>query len=58
MTQVYHSAYGVPLSGVDHEFMRFLELRRAIPTGRAGGLRPEPQASQPKALIPIAGSAV
>lgn len=35
MKQMYHSAYGVPLSGVDHEFMRFLELRRAIPTGRA-----------------------
>lgn len=26
------------------------------PSGRAGGLRPEPQASQPKALIPIAGA--
>jgi len=30
-------------------------MSRAIPLGRAGGLRPEPRAaSQPKALIPIA----
>ena len=43
MKQDYHSAYGKPFAGIDHEHMRFLQLRKERkiipkPLDKAGGI--------------------